>query len=49
MDHNTAAYKARFGIDFDGPMIPVGAQIKYKPISKTDKARLHKLGGKLLT
>ena len=42
------AYKHRFGQDFRGPMIPFGAQIKYKPITDQDIARLHSFGDKLL-
>lgn len=38
----------RFGKDFDGPRIPMGAEIKYKPISKNDLKRTHKFGDKRL-
>jgi hypothetical protein len=42
------AYKMRYGIDFTGPIIPFGAQIKYAPISQKDKERVHKFGDKTL-
>ena len=42
------AWKSKYGEDFDGPIIPFGAAIEYKPISDKDQARLHKLGCKVL-
>ena len=34
----------RFGSDFCGYIIPLGAQIEYKPITEADKKRLPKYG-----
>ena len=42
------AYFNRFGVNFDGPIIPFGAEIAYLPISQKDKARVHQMGDKLL-
>ena len=43
----TTAYKARFNIEFPGPILPFGAEIQYKPIRDKDIDRLHKLGEKV--
>ena len=40
------AYKARFGEDFDGPIIPFGCAVSYKPSRPKDIGRLAKLGEK---
>ena len=40
--------KARFGKDFAGPIIPMGAEVTYKPITDKDKSRLHSLGAQVL-
>ena len=45
----STAYKMRYGIDFQGPVVPFGAQIKYNPISQKDKERVHKFGDKTLS
>jgi len=37
-------YFQRFGENFAGPIIPMGAEVTYIPQSKQDKARLHPLG-----
>ena len=37
-----AAWSKRFGSEFIGPRIPVGAEIIYKPITEKDQQRLHK-------
>ncbi len=42
------AYFTRFGVNFDGPVIPLGAEIAYLPISQKDKDRVHQMGDKLL-
>ena len=42
------AWKKRFGVDFDGPLIPFGAEVFYKPNSKEDIKRTPKFGNKLL-
>jgi len=42
------AYHNRFGIDFPGPLIPFGAEIRYKPSSPGDKEMVHELGDKML-
>ena len=44
----STAWKKRFGEDFKGPIIPFGAECKYKPIYDEDKKRLHKLGAQML-
>ena len=40
------SYKARYGEDFDGPIIPFGCAITYKPSRKKDQDALPKLGHK---
>ena len=49
MTHGKTAYVKRFDKEFDGPIIPLGAAIKYLPITFKDKAKCHKLGTKLLS
>ena len=41
-------YERRFGEPFNGPIIPFGAKISYKPITSSDKKRLHQFGIKVL-
>ena len=41
-------YERRFGIPFNGPVIPFGAMFEYHPISAKDHARLHQFGAKVL-
>ena len=41
-------YKRRFGMPFNGPVIPFGAVIEYHPISAKDLLRLHQFGPKVL-
>ena len=48
MTHGKTAYVKRFDKEFDGPIIPLGAAVKYLPITSKDKAKCHKLGTKLL-
>ena len=38
----------RFGEPFDGPVIPFGAMVEYRPISSRDQPRLHQIGEKVL-
>ena len=38
----------RFGMPFDGPVIPFGAMVEYHPISAKDLSRLHQFGKKVL-
>ena len=38
----------RFGIPFNGPVIPFGAMVEYHPISAKDLSRLHQFGMKVL-
>ena len=40
--------KRRFGMPFDGPVIPIGAMVDYHPISAKDQSRLHQFGAKVL-
>ena len=41
-------YERRFGIPFDGPVIPFGAMVEYHPISAKDQSGLHQCGAKVL-
>ena len=41
-------YERRFGIPFNGPVIPFGAAVGYHPISAKDLSRLHQFGPKVL-
>ena len=38
----------RFGIPFNGPVIPFGAMVEFHPISAEDLSRLHRFGPKVL-
>ena len=42
------AYKARFGEEFNGPIILVGVGVKYKPSRQKDIDLLPKFGAKVL-
>ena len=48
MKNGHTPYFNRFGVDYDGPHIPMGAEIEYYPIRDKDKHRLHQLGPKTL-
>ena len=39
----------RFGVPFNGPIIPLGAMVENHPISAEDPSRLHQFGPKVLT
>ena len=41
-------YERRFGMPFDGPVIPFGAMVEYHPISAKDQCRLHQFGANVL-
>ena len=41
-------YERRFGIPFNGPVIPFGAMVEYHPISAKDLSRLHQFGANVL-
>ena len=41
-------YERRFGIPCNGPVIPFGAMVEYRPISAKDISRLHQFGSKIL-
>ena len=41
-------HERRFGIPFNGPVIPFGAMVEYHPISAKDLSRLHQFGPKVL-
>ena len=41
-------YERRFGMPFDGPVIPFGAMVEYHPISAKDQPRLHQFWSKSL-
>ena len=38
----------RFGMPFNGPVIPFGAMVEYHPVSAKDLSRLHQFGPKVL-
>ena len=46
-DGNTP-YQRRFGMPFNGPVIPFGAMVEYHNISAKDQSRLHQLGAEVL-
>ena len=41
-------HERRFGIPFNGPVIPFGAMVDFHPISAKDQSRLHQFGAKVL-
>ena len=41
-------YERRFGMPFNGPVIPSGAMVEYHPISAKDQSRLHQFGKQVL-
>ena len=41
-------YQRRFGMPFNGPVIPFGAMVEYNPISAKDQSRLQQFGAKVL-
>ena len=41
-------YERRFGIPFNGPVIPRGAMVEHHPKSAKDLSRLHQFGPKVL-
>ena len=41
-------YERRFGMPFNGPVIPFGAMVEYHPISAKDQSRLRQFGSKVL-
>ena len=41
-------YARRFGMPFNGPVIPFGAMVEYHPISAKDLSQLHQFGPKVL-
>ena len=47
-DHTTL-FERRFNAEFEGPIIPLKAQIEYKPSRDTDIQRLHPFGKKMLS
>ena len=48
-DDNVTAYERRFGVKFDGPILPFGCEVTFQPSYKGDIARLHKYGSKVLS
>ena len=48
LSDGTTPYERRFGMSFNGPLIPFGAMVEYHPVSATDLSRLHQLGKKVL-
>ena len=47
LQNGHTAYYNRYKIDFQGPLIPFGAHIEYKPLSEKDIERLHTYGPKV--
>jgi len=45
---SATAYEQKFGVPCNAPVIPVGAKIRYNPITEDDKAKTHQMGEKLL-
>ena len=41
-------YERRFGMPFNGPVIPFGAMVEYHPTSAKDISRVHQFGPKVL-
>ena len=41
-------YERRFGMPFNGPIMPFGVMVEYHPISAKDPSRLHQFGAKVL-
>ena len=41
-------HERRFGMPFNGPVIPCGAMVEHHPISAKDQSRLHQFGSKVL-
>ena len=41
-------YERRFGMPFNGPLVPFGAMVEYHPNSARDQSRLHQFGSKAL-
>ena len=41
-------YERRFGMPFDGPVIPLGAMVEYHSVSAKDTSRRHQCGSKVL-
>ena len=41
-------YERRFGMPFDGPVIPFGAMVVHHTISAKDTSRVHQIGPKVL-
>ena len=48
LSHGNTPYERRFGVPFNGPVIPFGAMVEYHPISDKDLSRLHQFGPKVL-
>ena len=48
MANGMTPYKTRFGEDFRRELIPMGAEMRYYPISQADKERLPQIGEKTL-
>ena len=42
-------YERRFGMPFNGPVIPFGALLENHPTSANDQSRLHQLGATVLS
>ena len=41
-------YERRFGKPFEGPIIPFGSLVEYRPITAKDQSRIHQFGKKVL-
>ena len=48
MSDGKTPYERRFGMPFNGQVIPFGAMVEYHPISAKDVPRLHQFDPKVL-
>ena len=48
LSNEKSPYEWRFGMPFNGPVIPFGAMVEYHPISAKDLSGLHQFGPKVL-
>ena len=48
MADGKTANEKRSGVNVDGPLIPFGAKLSYKPLSSKDEATLHQFVKKML-
>ena len=49
MADGKTVYETRFGVQFDGPVIPFGANVSCQPICSKDESSPYQFGKKMLT